>query len=325
VVKSRRNKLGPRDVLLDMRWRWAALCVGAALAAGAILLAAGAPGQRPEWRETSPPPLSPREFPTGFWTGEEVILVGGSDAPPCPPWASCAAPTTPPLADGAAYDPRTDAWRPIAEAPVAFSWSYPVVAGSTAYLWVSGEPWRSQAPNAFLAYRIGEDRWEELDLPTAEPEQYHLVGAGDRVVAVASSGEDARPDLMFDPAASAWSELPDDPFTPGFDRIAVWNGEELLLFDHGIAAVGDNDVPLRGAAFDFESGLWRELDDPDGMWARVGPAAASPAPPEAVGDAAGTTEVIAGDDRFVFLGSSWPEGDDDGELHARAWFASFDP
>jgi hypothetical protein len=309
-----------------MRWRWAALAAGAALAGGLVVILAGAPAQRIEWRQVAAPPLTPREFPAGLWTGEEVILVGGSDAPPCPPWAACAAPTEPPLADGAAYDPRANTWRAIADAPVGFSWSHAVMLGSTAYLWIPGEPWRPQAPSAFLAYRIDEDRWEELDLPTGEPDWYDLVAAGDRIVAVSSSDEGKeRSDLVFDAAASAWSELPDDPFTPGFDRIAVWDGEALLLFDHEIEAVGA-DPTLRGAAFDFESGTWRELDDPDETWARTGPTAGpSPEPPEAAGEAAGTTEVAAGADRFLFLGSSWPEGDQDGELHARAWLWSPSP
>ena len=288
-----------------------------------MLVAAGAPAQRPEWRETAPPPLAPREYPTGFWTGEEVILVGGSDAPPCPPNADCAAPSEPPLADGAAYDPEADTWRTIADAPVRFSWAQPLVVGSTAYLWIAGEPSRPQAPSAFLAYRIDEDRWEELDMPPGETGWYQLVAAGDRIVVVSGSDEEEeRPDLVYDPSTSEWSELPADPFSPGFDRVAVWDGEELLLFDHDLADLS-GDAPLRGAAFDFGPGRWRVLDDPDGEWARVSaPVVRSPAPPEAVGEAAGTTEVIAGDDRFLFVGSTWPEGDEDGELHARAWLAS---
>jgi hypothetical protein len=289
-----------------------------------VLVAAGAPAQRPEWREIAAPPLSPREFPTGFWTGEEVILVGGSDAPPCPPWAECAAPTVPPLRDGAAYDPQTDSWRAIAEAPVGFSWAEAILLDSTAYLWIAGEPWREQAPSAFLAYRLDEDRWEELKMPVADPGWYSLAEAGGPLVAVRSSDEEAeRPDLVFDPATSAWTELPDDPFTPGFDRVAVWDGRELLLFDHEIAALDEGVPPLRGAAFDFESGTWRELDDPDEAWARVGPTpVVSAPPPEVAGETPSTTEVVAGDERLLFLGATWPEGDVDGELHARAWLMS---
>ena len=166
---------------------WAAIGAAAVVVTGVIVVAAGSDGSS-GWRELAQPPLSPREYPTGFWTGEEVILVGGSDAPPCPPNAECEAPSEPPLADGAAYDPEADTWRAIADAPVRFSWAQPLVVGSTAYLWIAGEPWRPQAPSAFLAYRIREDRWEELDMPT-HPASYQLVAAGDRIVAVSGSDE----------------------------------------------------------------------------------------------------------------------------------------
>ena len=63
---------------------WAAIGAAAAVVTGVIVVAAGSAGSS-GWRELSPPPLSPREYPAGFWTGEEVILVGGSDAPPCSP------------------------------------------------------------------------------------------------------------------------------------------------------------------------------------------------------------------------------------------------
>jgi len=303
---------------------WAAIGAAAVVVTGVIVVAAGSDGSS-GWRELAQPPLSPREYPTGFWTGEEVILVGGSDAPPCPPNAECEAPSEPPLADGAAYDPEADTWRAIADAPVRFSWAQPLVVGSTAYLWIAGEPWRPQAPSAFLAYRIREDRWEELDMPT-HPASYQLVAAGDRIVAVSGSDEEEeRRDLVYDPSSSEWSELPPDPFSPGFDRVAVWDGEELLLFDHELTEDLSGDLPLRAAAFDFESGAWHELENPDLAWAQARPqpgfSSGPPMPEEAEG---GTTEVEAGDDRFVFLGSSEAEdqGWSEGKLVSRAWLWS---
>ncbi|MGH3022917.1 MAG: hypothetical protein ACRDNI_04605, partial [Gaiellaceae bacterium] len=255
--------------------------VRAGVALGAIVLLVAAVMSRDSaapaaevvaWRELPPPPLSPREFPTGFWTGSEIVLVGGSHAPPCHPSASCRPPDTPPLADGAAYDPRTGSWRTIPDAPVGFAWAEKVALGSTAYLWIAGEPWRPEAPRAFLAYRFDGDRWEELPLPTHEGEEgwYHLANAGDRVVAYSSSDEEReRPDFVFDPASETWSELPDDPFSSGFDRVLIWSGQELLLFDHEIVPNpgGDGEpLPLRGAALDLRTDEWRILEDPDAAY-----------------------------------------------------------
>lgn len=304
-------------------------------AATVLLVAAVASGDTPavsvgDWRELPPPPLSPREFPTGFWTGEEVVLVGGSDAPPCPPSASCAAPKTPPLADGAAYDPDTGKWRSIRDAPIAFAWAQPIVRGSTAYLWVSGEAYRSQAPSAFLAYRIEEDRWDELVLPTDEPDSYALLTAGDQIVA-SSWGDEPHelPDFVFDPGSESWSELPDDPFSPGFDRVMRWSGSELLLFDHELVANPPGDLPLRGAALDLASGEWRVLEAPDAAFAESGGTASDlPMPPVELAEFSdgNTTSVAVSADLFLFLGTSWEEGDQDGEffgkLHSQAWLWS---
>lgn len=333
----------------------------AGAAATVLLVGAVASGDTPgadadviPWRVLPDPPLSPREFPTGFWTGNEVVLVGGSDAPPCPPSALCRPPTPPPLSDGAAYDPAAGTWRSIGNAPVAFSWAQPVVVGATAYLWIEGEPARPQAPSAFLAYRAEEDKWDELPLPTDEPGAYRLVEAGDRLVAH-SWGDEPRelPDFVLDPAAETWSELPDDPLSPGFDRVMRWSGQELLLFDHELVANPPGDLPLRGAALDLASGEWRVLADPDaalggsgwvshddllnagwvdgaradyrlrsGLVADRATGAQLRMPElEALEHAdGGTTEVTAGTDLFVFLGSEW--SDPDGRLHSQAWLWS---
>lgn len=369
-----------------MRWNRVALLALVA-AAGALLAALGCgesdeskdtAAQEIPWRELPAPPISPREHPTGFWTGQEVVLVGGSDAPPCPPNASCRPAKTPPLADGAAYDPATGTWRSIAEAPVGFAWAEKALIGSTAYLWIVGEPRRPEAPSAFLAYRSDADRWEKLPLPTSDGAGwYHLGAAGDRVVAYTSSDEDReRPDFVFDPGSVTWSELPDDPLSPGFDRVLASNGDELVLFDHELVPnPGGDGSPAshRGATFDLDSRQWRVLEDPeeesaglvwtvDRGWI-VDPAFAETHPtqdgepavagvlgefgsryygttsglvldtttsswlrmPELVAlDKAygGATEVAVGSDLAVFLGSSWPEGDADGELHSQAWLWS---
>lgn len=347
-----------------MNWKLG-VALGLAVSAGLLVgvVSSAGPGleTRP-WKELPDPPLSPRELPAGFWTGKEVVLVGGSDAPPCPPSASCAVPRTPPLSDGAAYDPDAGTWRTIPDAPVGFSWAYPVVVGSTAYLWVPGESRRPQAPSALLAYRIDEDRWDELTLPPEDPNAYQLMTAGTRIVAY-SWGDEPReiPDFILDPGSETWVELPDDPLSPGFDRVMRWSGGELLLFDHELVANPPGDIPLRGAALDLARGEWRVLADPEAAlersgWTpsqqddfvnagsvgeshaeyrlrsgivldeRTGTRIRMPElePIEPAGG--GTTDVTAGTDLFVFLGSSWDEGEEEGEflgtLHADAWLWS---
>jgi hypothetical protein len=287
-----------------MRWTWG-IPLALTLGVGALLVAAGSAettGETRPWRELPAPPLSPRELPTGFWTGSEVVLVGGSDAPPCSPTASCRPPTTPPLADGAAFDPKTGTWRPIAEAPVAFSWAAPAVVGSTAYLHVPGEPWRPDAPSAFLAYRIDEDRWEELPVPTSDPgASFELIPGEGRLFAYDSSGH--QPTRAFDLAAKSWSEIPDDsvlprPVDPWAD---AWETVAGVLAE----AEARYYVP-RGLVLDTSTGSWIRMPELEAIELAYG----------------GTTDIAAGRDLFVFLGSEWstPQG----RLHSRAWLWSPD-
>jgi hypothetical protein len=215
------------------------------------------------WERLPDPPLSPRENALGLWTGEETLVLGGSDADPCPPTADCEAPSEPPLRDGAAVDPTRGSWRPIADAPVGFSGAEGALIGETAYIWTNGEVGRPGAPHAFLSYRIRDDRWEELPAPPREPYR-SIVAAGTRVVAFTTTDEyGGGPDLVFDPATATWSELPDDPLPRSFDRTMAWTGSELVLFGKEIVPQPGAHGPslALAAALDLDSGEWRRLSD----------------------------------------------------------------
>jgi hypothetical protein len=255
----------PSGILVVLLAASTALLTAGCGAAGSSGTRSGDAGGANSWQAVPAGPLSPREGALGLWTGEEVLLIGGSDARPCPPNASCVPPDVPPLADGAAFDPQTGGWRRIADAPVPFEWAQGLVVGETAYLWAPGSSGRPNAPSAFLAYRIDEDRWEELPPPPGDLGWLHgIVQAGERIVAYGGSDEQGeQPDFVFDPATSSWSELPPDPLSPSFDRSMAWSGRELLLFEHELVSNPGSERPAvtRAAALDLESGAWRRLPD----------------------------------------------------------------
>ncbi len=270
-----------------MRPRSGVLVALSAASAALLIAACGAAesrdpgsdtGAASSWRAVPASPLSPREGALGLWTGDEALLIGGSDAPPCPPNADCTAPDIPPLADGAAFDPRTGTWRRIADAPVPFDWAQGLVLDGTAFLWIPGSLGRPNADPAFLAYRIEEDRWEELPFPVDDLDWYHgIVQAGERIVAYSGSDEQGeRPDFIFDPATNSWSKLLADPLSPSFGRSMIWSGQELVLFDHEIVPNPGAEEPMftRAAALDLGQGSWRRLPDSQilatGPWALDG-------------------------------------------------------
>jgi hypothetical protein len=152
-----------------------------------------------------------------------------------------------------------------------------MVMGTTAFLWIPGSAGRPDAESAFLAYRIEEDRWQELPPPPGNSDRFHgIVQAGDRIVAYAGSDEQGEQrDLVFDPDTNSWSELPHDPLSPSFDRSMTWSGQELLLFDHELVPNPGSEKPslTRAAALDLETGTWRRLPDSEilasGPWVNV--------------------------------------------------------
>lgn len=183
----------------------------------------------PAWQRLPDAPLTARDGAIGLWTGTEVLLIGGSAAPPCPPDASCV-PSDRLLADGAAYNPTRRTWRSIAPAPEPVAGADAVVVGQVAYVL----PFDGQGGTSpLLAYDIGKDRWSRLGPPGKDGDGYRLLSAGERLVAYRGTDERGPdlPDLFHDPRTASWQPLATDPLGAGFDRTMVWTGRELVLFD----------------------------------------------------------------------------------------------
>lgn len=215
------------------------------------------------WRELPPGPLSPRENAHALWVGGELLVMGGSDAPPCPAGADCATTDVPALRDGAALDLATGAWRPIAPAPVPLWHGSGVVLDGVVYLWLDGLDRRPGTEQAFLAYHPGEDRWERLPAPDPPPGFARLAAAGRRLALYQPSQEHGvTGDLLFDTATATWASLPADPLQPAYDRAVVWTGTELVLLGIPVEAVDDGGPNVYSAAgYDPEADAWRRLPD----------------------------------------------------------------
>jgi hypothetical protein len=218
----------------------------------------------PLWHAIAPSPLSPRHAAHAFWTGSEVLVIGGDAAvPPCP--GECFW-TTRILRDGAAYDPRRDQWRSIRPAPVPLENVAGALLSDALYLLVWSTPQDESIPEmeAFLRYRIADDRWDELPLPHRPVGAHRLVSTGSRIVAYFGTQENGFvPDQAYDPKNGVWTDLPRDPLAPAFDRSMVWTGQELVALAVRIdPARAPNEPPLYSAAvLDATWTLWRRLQD----------------------------------------------------------------
>jgi len=217
------------------------------------------------WTRVADSPLSPRFGALAFWVDDRIVITGGSDGRPCPPNADCAPSTTPPLRDGAAFDPATGGWHDIASAPVALEGASTAILDDMVYLLIRGSDWVPGSAPAFVAYDARRDRWLDLPLPPdGKDTGLILAAAGDQVIAYQGSQENGvAHDLVFDPLDETWSELPPDPLIRSFDRTMVWTDAGLVLF-------GIEDVPqpgsiepalYRAAVIDLETLKWRRLPD----------------------------------------------------------------
>lgn len=181
------------------------------------------------WRALPESPLAPRAGVVMVSTGEEVLVWGGS--------ANFAGGGATPYTDGAAYDPETDHWRPIPEAPIAPRLALGGVWTGDEFIVAGGPP------------RVGAR--------AASPEQVLRDGAA------------------YDPTANTWRKIAPAPI-PITEGVVRWTGNEMLVFGSLRTDFPDAQDPIitnaRAALYDPTDDTWRRLP-PSGIGG-VGPVAA---------------------------------------------------
>jgi hypothetical protein len=243
-IRRRRRVVGALGV---------AVVVALVALAGGVRLGDGS-GRTPEpappvggtWRELAPMPLSPRWMPLAVWTGDEVLVVGGGIDPPCPPGASCVE-ADQMARDGAAYDPRTDSWRPIADAPVDVGyWFRTAVVGGAVVVYDGDQRW--------WVYDVGADVWRNLPAPDRRVVDTGALAERDGEVYVLSGSGRV---LVLDVAARTWSELPPSRLEPAIRPGSVLVSDEAV-FVSGSEKVDDwdGDTPLFTIVERWDGSAW---------------------------------------------------------------------
>lgn len=212
------------------------------------------------WTQMATSPLMARVPGAAVWTGEEMVVVGGSSTTPCGTGSDCAVQLEP-LADGAAYDPVADTWRRVSPSPVAFAHGNATWTGSEMLVVAN----RAAAGDAdvLMSYVPSTDEWA-LRTPPPQAGLGDPVWTGDAWVFTDQTTIDGGRDWEYVPGSNTWDRLPIDPIGPAHDRRLVWTNEELILF----ASVFDvESEPVNGfweaAALESASGVWRRLRDPE--------------------------------------------------------------
>ena len=204
-----------------------------------------APG---DWVGTAASPLSPRLSASGAWADGRFYVVGGKGLKAgCSGTVAACARHTNNLVDGASYDPASDSWRLLPDAPMAFSEEPPVVVGTRIYY---GGSSLAADPPALAVFDTTTGTWARIASPKSGGT---LVAAGDRLVNVALTS--SAPDQVFDPDSGTWSDLPADLWSDGRVRSGTW-ADGLLVVASRASGVSS---PTRLESLDLASGTWREL------------------------------------------------------------------
>lgn len=121
------------------------------------------------WRTIASAPTAPREGAVYVWSGTEVIVWGGGRH------------GEPVNTEGAAYDPATDTWRRIAEAPLGLNFASAMWTGREMLVFGSlldGRNYAATRTSVGAAYDPSIDAWRELPPSLSRRRQPRPHGPG---------------------------------------------------------------------------------------------------------------------------------------------------
>ena len=215
-----------------------------------------------EWVKTSASPLSPRRDAFTTWADGSFFIIGGVSDAPCldPDGENC--PKEPQLSDGARYDPGTDTWTRIADAPVPLS---RIMGGANPYprLATLGQKIYVLTPmtNTFMAYAPDKNTWKTLPSPKDVTDVSELLATESSLIAYhyASGGGISTPVRVryqvFDPSSGKWSpgsaQLTSPSAIQEAGAVGNWLVVSALTTDLGSP---DQEGSLWVALLDVESG-----------------------------------------------------------------------
>ncbi|MCW5954071.1 MAG: hypothetical protein KIT69_17610, partial [Propionibacteriaceae bacterium] len=256
------------------------------------------------WQQTAPIPIGQRYGAVSLWAQDAFYILGGNahcglDDQGNPRPEGICRDSLPSRgesrADGARYDPATDSWTKLADAPVPIGAGQGVMAGNAIY--VVTEPLDEEAPPV-LRYDPAADSWTELPQP-ADPGQRKVRqlltwGGGLYAASVPAHCADlecAEIIHVWDATTNAWTEYasghPALYYGGSATALASTSDGFVVLTDTGAAAFTADawhdlpDVPFQypGAAYTVgdivvaisDAGQTYSLDLTDPVWLRRSP------------------------------------------------------
>ncbi|MDQ1511337.1 MAG: hypothetical protein QOG50_3181 [Actinomycetota bacterium] len=191
------------------------------------------------WRKVALPPVAIGSGGTTAWTGKELVVCCG------------AVPTN--SAAAAAYDPASDSWRVLPDAPVH---------GYVTSVW-TGSRVVVAAPDGVASFDPASNRWTELPAPP-ELASFNKVVRTGRDVAVwpSPATRTVHGGNTFDFDTGKWSALPAPPQQSWPAIPDVVSGDGTLFLLGGLPAPGVGSERFVAARYDLTTDKWAALPDP---------------------------------------------------------------
>ncbi len=195
------------------------------------------------WAALPPSPLEGRRYHTAVWATNEtglakLIVWGGAKRVPGAADAL--------LGDGALYDPKSNAWTPMAPSTprerCASAWT-----GSRLIVWGGDGTWESGA-----SYDPISNTWQDLPAsPVYNPNSQYAAWTG-KYALIFGIGKGSR----YEPTGKTWSVLSSVGAPRGENVTPIWTGSEWIFWG-GIGP--DGKYTNTGAAYDPEQDRWTAL------------------------------------------------------------------
>ena len=189
-----------------------------------------------------------RAHPATAWTGEELLVVGGSNGPGIERHA-------------VAYSPSADSWRDLSPPPGVTNFDQ--LTGSNGY-WINN---RLILPQASLAYDVSTDEWSEIaEWPFSDRRGGLLEQTNDGLIAWGGcSGDncDEQNTGLFDDGmryvarTDTWTPIADGPLPAAVHVVGEWTGTELVVI-----VTSSNETQPAAAIYAPSTDTWSEIGAP---------------------------------------------------------------
>lgn len=195
--------------------------------------------EKDTWRTLAESPLSPRRDHAAAWTGTDLFLWGGHSGE-----FTDTGPVAEPLRDGALYQPDTDTWTLVPEAPLTGGPGYVAVWTGDEVVVLGGNDGTSETGFAeAAAFDPVTGQWRPLRPIPSRPLWLGAEWSGSEIVIAGVQtylgGVEA---MALDPAIGTWRSLGRVPISPAVPDLVV-AGDAVVTWaydpeDRGVAVGG---------------------------------------------------------------------------------------